>query len=52
MATPAWLVGFMSAFQPTERFNHLFSLSDRQLNQRGYDRTGLTRSYIAGLGGF
>jgi hypothetical protein len=52
MASPAWLAGFMAAFGQTRRYHELFSLSDRQLAVRGYDRAGLQRSYIAALGGF
>ena len=51
MASPAWLVGFLHAFTRAERYTHLFSLSDRQLAARGYDRDGLTRSFISGIGG-
>lgn len=52
MASPAWLAGFLSAFGPTTRYDQLFAMSDRQLSQRGYDRKGLQRSYIASLGNF
>ncbi len=52
MGTPAWFAGFMAAFGPTRRYEALFSMSDRQLEQRGYDRAGLQRTYIAGIGGF
>ncbi len=52
MASPAWFVGFLSAFTNANRYAHLFSMSDRQLAARGYDRAGLTRSYISGIGGF
>ena len=52
MACPAWFHGIMSAIAPTSRFSTLFSMSDRQLANRGYDRDGLQRSFIAGLGGF
>lgn len=51
MASPAWFHGFLHAFTRAERYSHLFSLSDRQLAARGYDRAGLTRSYISGIGG-
>ena len=52
MASPAWLAGFLSAFGPNTRYHDLFAMSDRQLAQRGYDRNGLQRSYVASLGGF
>ena len=52
MASPAWLAGFMSAFTPTTRYHDLFAMTDRQLAQRGFDRKGLERSYVASLGGF
>lgn len=52
MASPAWFVGFLAAFGPSARFPSLLSKTDRELSQRGYDREGLTRSFITGLGGF
>lgn len=52
MASPAWLVTFMAAFGPTTRYKSLFSMSDHQLACRGYDRNGLQRSFLSGLGGF
>ena len=52
MASPAGFAGFLAAFGPSARYQSLFSLSDRELQRRGYDRGGLERSYIAGLGGF
>jgi hypothetical protein len=52
MASPAWLAGFLAAFGPSARYHDLFSLSDRELARRGYDRAGLQRSYIASLGGY
>lgn len=52
MATPAWFAGFFAAFAPTRRFESLFAKSDDELAIRGYDREGLTRSHIVGLGGF
>ncbi|MGI9388941.1 MAG: hypothetical protein ACR2O1_02690 [Boseongicola sp.] len=52
MATPAWFISFMTAFGPTRRYESLFSMSDGELAVRGYDRAGLQRTYIAGIGGF
>lgn len=52
MATPAWFAGFMAAFGPTRRYESLFSMSDRELQKRGFNRDGLQRTYIAGLGGY
>lgn len=52
MASPAWYAGFLAAFGPSTRYNSLFALSDRELNKRGYDRAGLQRCFISGLGGF
>ncbi|MEM9971377.1 MAG: hypothetical protein AAF762_09805 [Pseudomonadota bacterium] len=52
MASPLWFAAFRAAFAPTTRFSSLFSMSDRQLAARGYDRAGLQRSHIIGLGGF
>ena len=51
MASPAWFHGFLHAFTNADRYTRLFSLSDRQLAARGYDRDGLTRSYISGISG-
>lgn len=50
MASPAWLAGFMAAFVPSARYDQLFAMSDRELQKRGYDRNGLEKSFIAGLG--
>lgn len=52
MASPARFAALILALRPSSRFAHLFSLSDRQLAARGYDRGGLTRSYIGGISGF
>lgn len=52
MASPAWFAGFLSAFAPSGRYQSLFSMSDRDLDRRGYNRHGLERSYIGGLGSF
>lgn len=52
MASPAWFASFLSAFGPSVRYHSLFSMSDRELQRRGYDRAGLERSYIGGLGGY
>ena len=51
MASPAWFMGFLAAFGPTRRYNDLFSMSDRELDKRGFDRNGLQRLHVAGLGG-
>jgi hypothetical protein len=51
MASPAWLAGFLAAFTPSDRFGHLFSLSDHELQRRGLDRAGLERSYMGIFGG-
>lgn len=52
MTSPLWVAAFSAAFGPTRRFESLFSMSDRQLAARGFDRAGLQRSHITGLGGF
>ena len=52
MASPAWFHGFMHAFTRDNRYSTLFSMSDRDLARRGYDRAGLTRSFITGIGGY
>lgn len=52
MASPAWYAGFMAAFSPSARYQTLFSMSDRELQRRGYDRAGLQKSFIAGLVGY
>lgn len=52
MASPAWFAGFLAAFGPSNRYQTLFSLSDRELQRRGYDRSGLQRSFITGFGSF
>ncbi len=52
MASRAWFMSVMAAFQPTDRFQSLFSKSDRQLAAQGFDRNGLTRSHITGIAGF
>ena len=52
MASPAWFAGFLAAFGPSTRYQTLFSMSDRELPRRGYDRSGLQRTFIAGFGGF
>ena len=52
MASPARFCGLLAAFAPSTRFQSLFSMSDRELTRRGYDREGLQRAYIVGLGGF
>ena len=51
MASPAWLAGFLAAFTSSDRFQHLFSLSDQELRRRGFDRAGLQRSYMNGFDG-
>ncbi|MBT8423595.1 MAG: hypothetical protein HKN98_09040 [Silicimonas sp.] len=51
MASPAWFAGFLAAFAPSDRYLHLFSLSDHELQSRGYDRAGLQRSFITGFDG-
>lgn len=52
MASPAWFAGFMAAFAPSTRYESLFSMTDRELQKRGYDRGGLQRSFISGLIGY
>ncbi len=52
MTSPLWAVAFNAAFGPSNRYRTLFSMSDRQLAARGFDRAGLQRSHIIGLGGF
>ena len=52
MTSPLWFAAFKAAFGPTTRYNSLFSMSDRQLAARGFDRAGLQRGHITGLGGF
>ena len=51
MSIPAWIPGFVALLSPTSRYEALFSKSDAELAARGYDRAGLERTYIAGLGG-
>ena len=50
MANPARLAGLMAAFAPSTKNKPLFSMSDRELQQNGFDRAGLERVYIMGLG--
>jgi len=52
MTIPAWISAFTAAFGPTNRYESLFSMSNSELAARGYDRAGLQRAYIAGIGGF
>ena len=52
MAIPTWISVFTAAFAPTDRYTSLFSLSDSELAARGYDRAGLQRAYVSGIGGF
>ena len=52
MASPAWFTATLAAFAPSGRFSSLFALSDNDLTRRGFDRKGLTRSYIIGQSGF
>jgi len=52
MGIPAWISVFTAAFGSTSRYESLFSMSDRELAKRGYDRAGLQRTYIAGIAGF
>ena len=52
MGIPAWISAFTAAFGSTSRYESLFSMSDRELAKRGYDRAGLQRTYIAGIAGF
>ena len=52
MASPAWFAGFLAAFGPSSRYQTLFSMSDRDLEKRGYERSGLQKSFISGLVGF
>lgn len=51
MTTPAWIAAFTAAFMPSHRHESLFSLSDRELQRLGYDRAGLQRAHVLGLGG-
>ena len=51
MASPAWFSAILAAFAPSARYNSLFAMSDNDLTRRGYDRKGLTRSYIIGQSG-
>ena len=37
-------------FAPADRFERLFAMNDSQLSARGFDRDGLVRGYICGLG--
>jgi len=47
-------IAFMSmlagSFGRARHYEHLFSLSDAQLNARGLNRDGLVRTYISSLG--
>lgn len=52
MASPAWFTATFAALAPSSRFSSLFAMSDRDLASRGYDRRGLTRSFIIGHSGF
>ena len=52
MSTPAWYSGFLAAFGPARRYESLFSMSDRQLAQRGFDREALQKTYVASLGAY
>lgn len=52
MASPAWFAGFMAAFGRNRRVENLLSLSDRELQSKGYDRAGLQRSFLTGLSFF
>ena len=52
MASAAWFTSVMAAIRPSTRFSHLFSLDDGRLAQRGFNRAGLSRSYITGIAGF
>ena len=52
MRSPLWLANLNAKFGPSNRYRKLFSMSDRQLASRGFDRAGLQRSHIIGLGGF
>ena len=51
LARPFALLGSIAtSFGEARRFEHLFSLSDADLARRGYDRDGLVRTYISGMG--
>lgn len=52
MASPAWFTAALAALAPSSRFSALFAMSDGDLSRRGYDRAGLTRSFIIGRSGF
>lgn len=45
----AWLNKVTANFRNADRFEHLFSLTDAQLNSRGMDRALLVRSFITGV---
>ena len=42
---------FFESLGTANHYAHLFSMSDRELAARGFDREGLTRSYLSSLGG-
>lgn len=52
MAIPTWISVFTAAFVPTNRYESLFSMSESELAARGYDRAGLQRAFVSGIGGF
>ena len=45
----AHVSAMLTPFLASTRYTDLFSLSDRELSRRGYDRSTLARSYVLGL---
>ncbi len=43
---------FFDRLAEAKRMAYLFSLSDRELAARGFDREGLKRQFISGLGSY
>lgn len=46
----ALLTSIVTGFGHTGRYEHLFGLSDAELERRGMDRANLVRGYVSGLG--
>ena len=46
----ATLKSVAQRFAPAGRYEQLFAMNDTQLASRGFNRDGLVRSYIYGLG--
>ena len=51
MAPRSLFARFLEAFGRSKRYDHFFSMSDRELATHGFDRAGLARCYVAELSG-